>query len=194
MLQLAKTLSQSTSFTSNPPDYPPPSGPSATPKKGKKQQHQQQQQQQQQSQASVPPPQPDPSSSTARDDTVLPPGTFSVTPSSLSRIPQTAIDDAYNIQLALASKEQALDECSALVDAAIDELHRMSEASEGFWTDVRQLRDGQRGRGQWAIVPRPDFGRVMGEGEVAKDVVIPYATDEGEYGARGCSTFDVASR
>jgi hypothetical protein len=180
VLQLAKTLSQSTSFTSNPTDYPPPSGPSATPKKGKKQQ------QQQPPQTSQPQPLPEASSSSARDDTVLPPGTFSVTPASIARNPQTAIDDAYNLELALASKEQALDECSALIDAAVGELQRMSEASEGFWTDVRRLRDGQRGEGQWAIIPRPDFGRVMGEGEVAKDVVIPYATDEGEYCSLGC--------
>lgn len=67
-----------------------------------------------------------------------------------------------------------------MIDGAVEELQAMSEAGDRFWQSVRELRDGKGGRGQWAVVPRPDFGRVMTEGERAKDVIIPYALDEGE--------------
>lgn len=61
----------------------------------------------------------------------------------------------------------------------------MSEAGDRFWTDIRQLKDGKGGRGRWAVVPKPDFTRTMARGEMAKDVVIPYAVDEGESCNRG---------
>lgn len=56
----------------------------------------------------------------------------------------------------------------------------MSEASDRFWRDLWQLKEGRGGRGSWAIVPKPDFTRTMAVGEKAKDIVIPYAVDEGE--------------
>ena len=59
----------------------------------------------------------------------------------------------------------------------------MTSASDAFWTDIRRLNEGIKGRGQWAVVPKPDFGRVS-DGQKAKDVIIPYAIDEGESGQR----------
>lgn len=107
----------------------------------------------------------------------LPPGTYTTTPGRLH--PQPA-NDAYELELALAAKHAALDECSVLIDNAVEELQAMAEAGDRFWDNLRQLKDGRDGRGQWAVVPRPDFGRTMVEGERAKDVIIPYALDEGE--------------
>lgn len=108
---------------------------------------------------------------------ILPPGTYSTTASSTTLHPAV---NAYELEIALAAKQHALDECSALIDGAVEELQAMAEAGDRFWGSIRELRDGKGGRGQWAILPRPDFGRNMAEGERAKDIIIPYAMDEGE--------------
>jgi hypothetical protein len=87
---------------------------------------------------------------------------------------------AYELELALAAKQKALEECSTMIDSAVEELRSMAEAGEQFWEHVRALKNGTRGKGQWAVLPKPDFGRTMVEREQAKDVIIPYAVDEGE--------------
>ena len=66
-----------------------------------------------------------------------------------------------------------------MIDSAVEELQSMARAGEDFWDKVRTLKNGTRGRRQWAVVPKPDFGRSMAERERAKDLVIPYAVDEG---------------
>jgi hypothetical protein len=108
---------------------------------------------------------------------ILPAGTYTATPSFPPARPPHL--EAYELELALAAKQQALDECSLLIDSAVDELQSMAAAGEQFWGSVRTLRDGDRGRGQWALLPKPDFSRSMAEGERARDVIIPYAVDEG---------------
>lgn len=85
-----------------------------------------------------------------------------------------------DLEIALASKQAALQDCSDLIDSAVEELTSMGEASDKFWDNVNKLKHGRGGRSQWALVPKPDFGRVSGEGDKAKDLVIPYALDEGE--------------
>jgi hypothetical protein len=145
VLELAKTLGQSSSFTTAPPtDHP----------KRKK----------------IPPKIEDVK---IPDPPILPPGTYTATPSlptstSSGRPLHARVLD---LELALAAKHQALDDCSALIDSAVEELQIMADAGDRFWRDVRALREGG-----WAIVPKPDFGRT---GEKAKDVIIPYAVDEG---------------
>ena len=134
---------------------------------------------------------------------MLPPGTYATTPASLSTGNQAHAAASYSAYLAFDAKEQAVMECEALIDAAVDEMQGMSEAAEGFWASVRALQSGdasassvggaegngqgqgkgkgrQTGpRGQWALLPKPDFARVMRDGDLARDVVIPYAVDEG---------------
>lgn len=84
------------------------------------------------------------------------------------------------LEIALAAKQAALEECGLLIDNAVEELTSMSAAGDRFWRDVRVLKHGGRdGRDQWAIVPKPDFGG-NAAGQKAKDVIIPYAIDEGE--------------
>lgn len=68
----------------------------------------------------------------------------------------------------------------------------MTEAGERFWKDIRRLKDGKGGTGRWAIVPKPDFTRTLAKGEKAKDVVIPYAVDEGEVPCRSCLGLTIA--
>jgi hypothetical protein len=109
---------------------------------------------------------------------ILPAGSYTATPSSLPVKSQQA--RIIDMELSLAAKHQALDECSGLIDSAVEELEVMADAGGRFWRDLRQLKNGQGGKGRWAVVPRPDFARTMTEGEKAKDVVIPYAVDEGE--------------
>ena len=84
------------------------------------------------------------------------------------------------MEAALHVKGKAIDECSQIVDGAVEELTRMAEGSDRFWRDLRSLKDGDVGKRRWAIVPKPDFGGTMADGEKAKDVIIPYAVDEGE--------------
>lgn len=161
VLELAKTLSLSTDYTSNPPPYP----------------NQQHQQPHHQKKRKSPLDGPTVGLQPGIEPPLLPPGTFSTT-SAITPL-QPALN-AHDLQLALAAKQEALEECSLLIDGAVEELGVMSDAGEKFWGSIRELRDGKGGRGQWAIVPRPDFGRNMIEGESAKDVIIPYALDEGK--------------
>ncbi|KAK8844717.1 hypothetical protein IAR55_006567 [Kwoniella newhampshirensis] len=164
VLELAKTLAVSAHFTSQPPPAPDQSSQKKGAGRGK--------QNQRASDAST---STRPSSIT--EPPVLPPGTYSTTPSSEPSKPTHAQVD--ELETVLAAKQQALDECSALIDSAVSELQLMASAGDRFWQDVRSLKYGKGGKGQWAIVPKPDFGRAMGEGEKAKDLIIPYAVDEG---------------
>jgi hypothetical protein len=154
-LELAKTLGVSSNFTI---DAPPAPG---------------------QSHHKRPKPNPiDPSAETKTEPPILPAGSYTATPSSLPiKTQQNRILDA---ELSLAAKHQALDDCTALIDSAVEELEVMADAGGRFWRDLRQLKDGRGAKGRWAVVPRPDFARTMTEGEKARDVVIPYAVDEGE--------------
>lgn len=81
----------------------------------------------------------------------------------------------------LQAKQIALNKCQGLIDGAVGELRLMAHAGDRFWKDIRNLKEGEGGRGKWAVVPKPDFGRVGGKGEKAKDVIIPYAIDEGTF-------------
>ena len=113
----------------------------------------------------------------SNDPPILPPGTFGTTPSK----PPTRllVNEVIELETALAAKQAALEQCGLLIDSAVDELTNMSAAGDQFWQDVTRLKQGRKGRGQWAIVPKPDFGGVA-PGQKAKDIIIPYAIDEGE--------------
>lgn len=184
ILELAKTLAAGANITADPPPEPIPSAPTA--KKGK------QQQTKGVSVAasaagSVPPP----STAAEAEAPILPAGTFSTTPSAAPA--RSDVETAVGLELALAARQQALDDCAALIDAAVDELQLMNKASEHWSTDVRDLRLGDEGKGQWAVVPKPDFART---GTDAKDVVIPYALDEAPPGlhSRSLAAFDLDPR
>lgn len=216
MLELAKTLAASSEYSIDPPEDPLAAR-DAQHAHGKKQKRGPQPQKQQQQHtnagrgsgplnaAAGPSSSTTASTSLAAQQSieppVLPPGTYTTTPASLTTGNQAHAADTYSLQLAIAAKEQAVMECEALIDAAVDEMQGMSEAAEGFWASVRALQSGdpsagsvggaketgiskgkgrQTGpRGQWALLPKPDFARVMRDGDLARDVVIPYAVDEG---------------
>lgn len=172
VLELAKTLSLSSSFTADPP--PPPSFAPVPipPKKNRKDANAPNGSGagSSKSGSAVPVPQEDPP--------VLPPGTFTTV--STAAPLRTLQEEVMDLEIALASKQAALQDCSDLIDSAVEELTSMGEASDKFWDNVNKLKHGRGGRSQWALVPKPDFGRVSGEGDKAKDLVIPYALDEGE--------------
>ncbi|KAK4686555.1 hypothetical protein P7C73_g3572, partial [Tremellales sp. Uapishka_1] len=175
-LELAKTLSESSTFTIQPPHE------SAQPgyKKMKKQQK-----------TVEPVVAATTSLSTTVEPPILPQGTFSATVCfPAERRPREV---THELELALAAKQRAIEDCSALIDAAVAELQSMSDAGGRFWRNVRDLKEGERGRGQWAVVPKPDFGRTMAEGEGAKDIIIPYAVDEASPAvrARSLAAFDL---
>ena len=109
---------------------------------------------------------------------ILPPGTYSTTES--VRQSKPSYKQVYEIESALAAKQQALDTCSLMIDSAVEELVSMATAGDQFWHQVKRLKNGTTGRDQWAIVPKPDFARSMVVGEMARDIIIPYTTDEGE--------------
>jgi len=166
VLELAKTLAQSSTYTIQSPN----TGLQPTPKKGK-------------GNKAKKPPEPDNKPLTHAttlpgDAPVLPPGTYTITPSLVA--PKLSYTEAYEMELALAAKQKALEDCSEMIDSAVEELQKMAEAGDRFWSQVRTLKNGTKGKDQWAIVPRPDFGRIMVEGEKARDVIIPYAVDEGK--------------
>lgn len=158
VFELAKSLNLSGAYTNNPP--PPPSlNPRHRPPPRA------------QTGPAVRPDNP-------RDPLVLPAGTLSTTPSKPRD--KELVKEVMELEIALAAKQAALEECGLLIDNAVEELTSMSAAGDRFWRDVRVLKHGGRnGRDQWAIVPKPDFGG-NAVGQKAKDVIIPYAIDEGE--------------
>ncbi|KAL1409641.1 hypothetical protein Q8F55_003637 [Vanrija albida] len=185
ILELAKTLAASADIESNPPPEPFPSAPPPKQKgKGKGLP------QVPSVASSVPPP----ATSMEGEPPVLPGGTYTATPSAAPV--RGAAARAHALELALAAKQRALDDCGALIDAAVDELRVMADASARFTADVRRLQGGP-GQSQWAVVPRPNFGRSSGaDAEMAKDVVVPYALDEAPPAlrARSLAAFDLDPR
>lgn len=126
----------------------------------------------------------------SNDPPILPPGTFSTWPSKPST--RLLVSEVIELETALAAKQAALEQCGLLIDSAVDELTNMSAAGDRFWQDVSQLKQGKNGRGQWAVVPKPDFGGVA-SGQKAKDIIIPYAIDEASASmrARCLAAFDL---
>jgi hypothetical protein len=115
--------------------------------------------------------------SNSLDPPVIPPGTFSTTPALPPQKP--LLTEVLELETALAAKQATLEQCGSMIDSAVDELTKMTAAADTFWADVRRLKEGRKGKGQWAVVPKPDFGRIA-DGQKAKDVIIPYAIDEGD--------------
>ncbi|WVQ94211.1 hypothetical protein IAU59_001289 [Kwoniella sp. CBS 9459] len=168
VLELAKTLAVSSSYTSQPP--PPPAQLTSSnthAKKGK--QRPPAKANESEKKTSI-------AASGLAEPPVLPAGTYSTTPSSITNKPTHA--QVHELELVLAAKQQALNECSALIESAVSELQMMASAGDKFWRDVRTLKDGRAGKSQWSIVPKPDFARIAGPTTRAKDVIIPYAIDE----------------
>ena len=162
VLELAKTLATSTGFPSNPPATADMSQPGRKPK---------------------PKPAPKapieaPSVPASADAPIFPAGTMSTTPfTSQSR---SQLQTIHDMELTLAAKQNAIDQCEEMLDTAIEEFVKQAAASAKFWRDIKQLRDGVSGRGQWAIIPKPDFDKALPTGADARDLVIPYAIDEGK--------------
>ncbi|WWC67271.1 uncharacterized protein I206_101179 [Kwoniella pini CBS 10737] len=169
VLELAKTLAVSSNFTAQPPAAPNQPAEAAS-KKAKAKAAQKANEAG--TKASLP-------TSVSQEPPILPAGTYSTTPSTQSAKPTHV--QIHDLELVLAAKQQALDECSALIDSAVSELQMMATAGDRFWRDVRKLKEGENGRNQWAVLPKPDFGRTMSAGEMAKDVIIPYAIDEAAF-------------
>ncbi|WVR03136.1 hypothetical protein IAU60_000126 [Kwoniella sp. DSM 27419] len=182
VLELAKTLAASSSFTSEPPL--PPGQLSNTAQANRKGKAKSVGRQESDSKVAV-------SVSAPTEPPILPPGTYTTVPSYQTSKPSHA--QVKDIELVLAAKQQALAECSALIDSAVGELQSMAAGGDRFWKDVKMLKQGYNGRGQWAVVPKPDFGRSMGEGEKAKDIIIPYAIEESSRAqrARCLAAFDL---
>ncbi|WWC57637.1 uncharacterized protein I303_100169 [Kwoniella dejecticola CBS 10117] len=167
VLELAKTLAVSSTFTAQPPiAHNQPSETASKKAKAKAAQKATEAE----TKVSL-------SASITQEPPILPPGTFSTTPS--ARPQKTAHAQVHDLELVLAAKQQALDECSALIDSAVSELQMMATAGDRFWRDIRKLKEGENGKKQWAVIAKPDFGRTMSTEEKAKDIIIPYATDEG---------------
>ncbi|WVQ84863.1 hypothetical protein IAT38_007026 [Cryptococcus sp. DSM 104549] len=159
-LELSKTLAASSFFRSQPPPAPIAVQPSH---KGKgKGAH---------TPATIPAV---PSAPT--EPPILPPGTYSAMPSAAPLDP--LYDQVHELHQTVQAKDNALRDCEELIDGAVGELELMSAAGDRFWSDVRCLKIGARGRDQWAVIPKPDFGGSAASGEKAKDVIIPYAIDE----------------
>ncbi len=154
-LELAKTLSLSTDSSIHPPSDGLPNLKKAK-VKDSKEEHK-------------------PGTAKVEDAPILPGGTFTTTQAVKSD--RTTASEIQEIELALSAKRQAIEDCSALIDAAVEELQAMASGGDKFWDGVRKLQDGENGRDQWVVLPKPDFART---GEKAQDIVVPYAMDEGE--------------
>ncbi|KAK0453773.1 subunit 17 of mediator complex-domain-containing protein [Armillaria borealis] len=83
---------------------------------------------------------------------------------------------AFNTQLAIGSKDEALRKASDVFRAAADRLEGGRLRGEKYWADALKIR-----RGNWALIPAPlPLGSATGKGadKSSKDFLISYGLEE----------------
>ncbi|KAK0206681.1 subunit 17 of mediator complex-domain-containing protein [Desarmillaria ectypa] len=83
---------------------------------------------------------------------------------------------AFNTQLAIGSKDEALRKASDVFRVAADRLEGGRLRGEKYWADALKIR-----RGNWALIPAPlPLGSVTGKGadKSSKDFLISYGLEE----------------
>ncbi len=83
---------------------------------------------------------------------------------------------AFNTQLAIGSKDEALRKASDVFKAAADRLEGGRLRGEKYWADALKIR-----RGNWALIPAPlPLGSATGKGadKSSKDFLISYGLEE----------------
>jgi len=84
---------------------------------------------------------------------------------------------AFNAQLVIGRKDEALRKASSVFKGAADRMEQGRLRSEQYWLDALKLR-----RANWGLVPAPlPFGSATGKGadRTSKDFLIAYGLETG---------------
>ncbi|KAF5344117.1 hypothetical protein D9758_008900 [Tetrapyrgos nigripes] len=103
-----------------------------------------------------------------------PPSTLATT--TVSKPPQIVSVQAFNAQLAIGGKDEALRKAAGLFKNATERMEKGRIRNERYWVDALKIR-----RANWSLVPAPlPFGSAIGRGadKTAKDFVISYGLEE----------------
>jgi len=103
-----------------------------------------------------------------------PPSTLATT--IVSKPQQIVSVQAFNAQLVIGGKDEALRKASNLFKTATERMEKGRIRNERYWVDALKIR-----RANWGLVPAPlPFGSGLGRGadRTSKDFVISYGLEE----------------
>lgn len=107
----------------------------------------------------------------------LPPGTLTST--TIARHPDIPSVQAFNSQLVVGGKDDALRKASQVLKSASEGLSRVTSRNTKYWQEALDIR-----RNNWELKPAPlPFGSATGKGsdKTTKDILICYGLEEGLY-------------
>lgn len=102
-----------------------------------------------------------------------------LTASSVSQLPPIPSVQAFNAQLVLGGKDDALRQASSVLRTAAESIERSTARSEQYWADAIRLR-----RGNWELVTAPlPLGAPTGKGadKTSKDFLVSYGLEQCEF-------------
>jgi mediator of RNA polymerase II transcription subunit 17 len=120
-----------------------------------------------------------PSSSTqtsSADPSMQTLGSSTLTATVVAKPEPIASVQAFNAQLVISGKDEALRKASDLFRAAADNIERSLVKSERYWVDALKIR-----RGNWGLVPAPlPLGSSTGKGaeKTSKDFLVSFGLEE----------------
>jgi mediator of RNA polymerase II transcription subunit 17 len=116
------------------------------------------------------------SSAAAAASTTTTPATLSAT--SVTKPPAIVSVQAFNAQLTIGGKDEALRKAADVFKSAAESMERGRIRGERYWVDALKIR-----RANWGLIPAPlPFGSATGKGadKTSKDFLISYGLEECE--------------
>lgn len=83
---------------------------------------------------------------------------------------------AFNAQLAIGGKDEALRRAADVFKVATESMERARVKGEKYWVDALKIR-----RGNWGLIPAPlPFGSAIGKGadKTSKDFLVSFGLEE----------------
>ncbi|KAJ7283599.1 subunit 17 of mediator complex-domain-containing protein, partial [Mycena rebaudengoi] len=120
------------------------------------------------------------SSAAAAASTPTTPATLSAT--SVTKPPAIVSVQAFNAQLTIGGKDEALRKAADVFKSAAESMERGRIRGERYWVDALKIR-----RANWGLIPAPlPFGSATGKGadKTSKDFLISYGLEESSPGFR----------
>lgn len=92
-------------------------------------------------------------------------------------------------KLALARQARDVRHAADNLSAAAGRMRSRQASTDAYWNDLIALRYGTKADGPWPLLPKWTVDGTPESKQVARDVMVPYAIDEGEWGlAEVCLT------
>lgn len=99
-----------------------------------------------------------------------------LSPTLVTKPPAIISVQAFNSQLIIGSKDEALRKAANLFGSAAESMERGRIKGEKYWIDALKIR-----KGNWGLTPAPlPFGSATGKGsdKTSKDFIISYGLEE----------------